>query len=152
MSATAQLHALTPERRGMLAKVAVARKQLALDEDAYRDLLRRVTGGDSARLASDGQLHRLLAEFTRLGFVPSRPASARRPDRAQLRKIAALWGELAPHLADPSGASLRAFVRRQTRSKLHPGGVGAPEFCNAVQANRVVEGLKAWLARVDPPA
>ena len=133
----------------MLAKVAIARKQLGLDEVSYRDVVRRVTGGDSARLASDAQLHRLLGEFARLGFVPTKPAHARRrSDKGNVRKIAALWVALQPHLVDGSEAALRAFVRRQTHSRLHPDGVDAAEFLDAAQANRVIEGLKAWLARV----
>ena len=43
--------------------------------------------------------------------------------------------------------ALRAFVQRQTKSRLTPDGISAPEFLDGPQANRVIEGLKAWLAR-----
>ena len=132
----------------MLAKVAIARKQLALDEDSYRAIVLRVTGNSSARVASDAQLHRLLGEFGKLGFTPSRPVrSTARPERGNVRLVVALWGELAPYLRDSSAEVLRHFVQRQTRSRLHPDGVAAPEFLNGAEANKVVEGLKAWLAR-----
>ena len=40
-------------------------------------------------------------------------------------------------------------MRRQTvQVRLHPDGVAAPEFLDAKQATKVVEGLKAWLIRV----
>ena len=148
MSASAQRIALSAERRGMLAKVGIARKQLGLDEDGYRAVLLRVTGRDSARVASDAELHRLLTEFGRLGFRPVRPQrSAVRSEHGNKRLIVALWAELAPFLRDGSGDVLRGFVQRQTRSRLHPDGVSAPEFLDGKQANKVVEGLKAWLAR-----
>lgn len=132
-------------RRAMLAKVHVARKRMALDEDSYRGLLRRVTGRGSAGDCTDGELHAVLAEFRRLGF----DATPRPPPgpRAQLRMIAALWAELAPCLSDTSEEALRAFVRRQTADKANPRGVMAVEWLDAQQANKVIEGLKAWLKR-----
>ena len=144
---------LSHERRGMLAKIHMARKQLGLDEAAYRDVVERITGGTSARTASDAALHRLLAEFTRLGFKPLRRAWApARSKDAQVRMIQAIWADLAPYVADGSQDALRAFVRRQTRTPRHPEGVDAAEFLDAKEANKVVEGLKAWLARAQAKA
>ncbi len=132
----------------MLAKVHVARKALGLDEAAYRDVVGRVAGVPSAGAASDAQLHRLLGEFKRLGWSGAKPqASLRRADKAQVRLACALWAELRPYLTDGSDAALRNFVRRQTRTAATPRGVDAPEFLTGPQANRVIEGLKAWLAR-----
>ena len=149
MSAGQGRLALTPERRGMLAKAHLARVQLGLEEAAYRDVVERVGGARSAALLSDAALHRLLAEFARLGWTPRRAQAApRRAGQAQLRMIHAVWLDLQPHLADGSEAALRSFVRRQTRNPVHPDGVAAVEFLDAKQAARVLEGLKAWLARV----
>jgi phage gp16-like protein len=136
---------LTTGRAAMLAKVHVAKKQLGLDDAAYRDVVTRITGTDSSAAASDAALHRLLAEFARLGFRATRPV--RRSDKPNVRLIAALWADLAPYVDDPSAEALRAFVRRQTHTRMHPDGMDAPEFLDGVQANRVIEGLKAWLAR-----
>ena len=139
---------LTRERSGMLAKVHLARKALGLDEDAYRDVVRRITGTDSSAKASDAALHRLLGEFKRLGWAASSGQHAkRRPAQAQLRMIAAVWHDLAPHVREHTDAALRSFIVRQTRNKLHPDGVSALEFLDGQQASRVLEGLKAWLAR-----
>ncbi len=131
---------LTAERRGMLGKVHIARKQLGLDEATYRALVLRVTKVESTAQASDAALHRLLAEFQRLGFRPSRRAPAVASDKRHVRLIGALWSELAPYLTDASPEALRAFCKRQT-------GVDAPEFLGGHQANKVIEALKAWLAR-----
>lgn len=133
-------------RRAMLAKVHIARKELALGDEAYGDVLRRVTGSESARDLTDAQLDRVLAEFRRLGWKPK--TGRRSSQKPNVRLIFALWGDLTPHLADPSGTALNSFVKRQTLSELHPLGIGAPEFLDAQAANKVIEGLKAWLARV----
>ncbi|GGG30827.1 hypothetical protein GCM10010964_18420 [Caldovatus sediminis] len=140
------------ERRAMLAKVHVAKTQMGLSDEAYRDVLRRVTGAESAAALSASGLDAVLAEFRRLGWKarPRRPRAA----RPQLRMIYAVWAEIRPHLAaEDADRALRAFVRRQTRTPLHPEGVDAPEFLDAAMANRVLEGLKAWRARLQrPPA
>lgn len=127
----------------MLAKVHIAAKELRLSPEAYGDVLLRVTGQESAAGLSDAELHKLLGEFRRLGWKGGRPVSA----KPNVRLVFALWGELRPYLADPSVAALRQFCRRQTHSPATPDGVSAPEFLNPKQANLVVEGLKAWLAR-----
>ena len=136
------------DRATLLAKVHVARKQLALTEDSYRDILRRVIGLDSAGKASAEQLDQVLQEFKRLGFTAKRA----RPDhRAQIRKIEAVWADLRPFREaldqDEDRAALRAFVRRQTKDRLHPEGVDDVQFLAADQATKVLEGLKAWLGR-----
>ncbi len=139
----------TDDRNAMLAKVHMAKKALALDDDSYRDLLARVTSHRSAAECSDAQLHNVLAEFERLGFA----ARPRRPRRGNARvsgsmvplvgKIRALWGALdnLGALADGSERTLAAFVKRQAK-------VDAVEFLTPAGANQVIEALKAWCARV----
>lgn len=129
----------TPQRRAAIAKIQIARKALALEEDSYRALLQRVAGVGSSTLCSDQQLIAVLEEFKRLGFAaPTR----KRSDKPHVRKIYALWRALKPHLTNGSDAALAAFVKRQT-------GVDKPEWLDAVEGNKVIEGLKAWLWRMD---
>jgi hypothetical protein len=129
-----------PERRGRIAKIHIAKKMLALEDDSYRALLVRVAGKDSSALCTDAQLDLVLAEFARLGFV-AEPAKARpRSDKAYVRMIYAIWGDLKPYLKDSSQRALQTFVRRQAE-------VDAPEFLSPEDAYLVIEGLKAWLER-----
>jgi phage gp16-like protein len=124
------------DRRARLATIHVAKKKLAMQEDSYRAMLQRLTGHESAADCTDAQLGRVIEEFRRLGF-----SAARRPaDKPHVRKVYALWRELKPYLTDVSDNALRSFVRRQT-------GLQAPEWLDAQAANKVTEGLKAWLAR-----
>ena len=133
-------------RKGAIAKIHIARSQLAMSDDAYRDLLERVTGARTAGALAMPQLEAVLAEMKRLGF---KPLPARRPTspKAQVRMIFGVWKDLQPHLEDGSDAALRAFCARQTKSPKHPQGVSAPQFLGPAEANKVLEGLKAWLAR-----
>ena len=134
-------------RRAMLGKVHIAAKQLGLEGDAYGEVLERVTGLASARTLTDAQLAAVLDEFRRLGWRGAAPKRALSP-KAQVRMIHGIWKDLAPFVEHPTPDGLRAFVRRQTKSALHPDGIAAPEFLDAKQATLVIEGLKAWLARV----
>jgi phage gp16-like protein len=128
----------------MLAKVHVAKKQLALDDDSYRAVVTRITGRDSAGKASFGQLEQLLAEFTRLGFKAAPAISGKQ----WVRKIYAIWKDLAPLLDGATDATLAAFVARQTHSQRNPEGIAKPEWLDAKEATKVIQGLQGWLARV----
>lgn len=135
-----------------LAKIHIARKDLDLSESDYRALLTRVAGVDSAaRLGPDG--HRaVLAEMKKLGFRvrPKIAGRAAAPgDRAHVGKVIQLWREAAQAgaIRDGSDAALRAFVMRQTKGPDSPEGVSAPQFLTPKQATRVIEGVKAIMAR-----
>jgi phage gp16-like protein len=133
-------------RRGAIAKIHIARAQLGMGDDAYRDMLERITGARTAGKLAMDQLDAVLAEMKRLGFR-AQPAKRSTSPKAQVRMIFAVWKDLQPHLEDGSEAALRAFCARQTKSPKHPQGVSAPQFLGPTEANQVLEGLKAWLAR-----
>lgn len=123
-------------RRALLARLHLAKKEMALSDDSYRAILERVTGRRSAGELIAPELHLVLAEFSRLGLKPRHRASG----KPHVRKVWALWGALGPALRNPSREGLRAFVARQT-------GVADPEWLTSGQANKVVEALKAWQRR-----
>jgi hypothetical protein len=148
-------------RSPMLAKVHIAKKELGLDDETYRDVLVRVTGKTSSKGLSDRQLDAVLVEFRRLGWVPKkatagaphggkaagryRPAS----DKPHIRKIFAIWEDMCalgiPRIANRTG--LAVFVQRMTKTAARPEGLSDPEWLSPNEANVVVEGLKAWRAR-----
>jgi phage gp16-like protein len=137
---------VSPGRRVRIAKIHVAKKAMAMHDDSYRALLRRITGYDSSSACSEVELDAVLQEFKRLGFADKR-AMPPLSNKAYVRKIYAIWRDLKPYLRDGSGAALRSFVQRQTRTEARPEGVASPEFLNPEDGNLVVEGLKAWLSR-----
>lgn len=136
-----------PGRRAALAKIHIAKKQLGLEDEAYRSILRRVAGQGSAGKCDARQLGAVLEELRRLGFrdsaKPSRTGGRRRLAEApQHRKIRALWLSLwnLGAVEDSGEAALGAFVQRQT-------GVAALQWATPEALNTVVEALKDWAAR-----
>ena len=134
--------------RAALAKVHVARKELGLTEEDYRAIVLRITRHASLAGAPLPAVEAVVAEMRRLGWDGGQRKFRPHP-KAHVRKVYALWRELAPHLGSGgSKKALRSFVSRQTRSEERPDGVAAPEFLTADEAGAVIEGLKAWHARV----
>jgi phage gp16-like protein len=133
-------------RRARLAKIHLAKKSLAMEEESYRALLRRITGKDSSAAMEIAELDLVLGEFKRLGFAEKARIRPRKPaPHPHQRKVYALWGALQPYLKDSSARALRSFCKRQT-------GIEAPEFLSPEDANKVTEGLKAWLKRAKAQA
>lgn len=122
----------------MLAKIHIAKKELRLQDGEYRALLQRVAKVESAKDLSDRAAAAVIAEFKRLGWAPKE--STRPPaERADVRKIYALWGAL--HAGPLDREALRAWVKRRFE-------VSAPEFLKPPQAREAIEQLKAWQKRV----
>lgn len=122
----------------MLAKIHIAKKELRLQDAEYRALLLRVAKVESAKDLSDKAAAAVIAEFKRLGWAPKE--SKRLPaERADIRKIYALWGAL--HSDPLDREALRAWVKRRFE-------VSAPEFLKPPQAREAIEQLKAWQKRL----
>lgn len=130
------------DRTKLLAKIHVAKKQLGLDDDTYRDLLERVTGKRSAGELEERELLAVLNAFREAGW---KGATAPRSGKPHVRKVWAIWQSMRDAgivTADDSRAALRAFVLRLT-------GVADPEWLTADQATKVTESLKQWKKRVE---
>ncbi|WP_275629844.1 regulatory protein GemA [Pseudomonas sp. 273] len=56
--------------KGLLSKIHIARQQVEMDEDVYRQKLQDMFGKKSAKDLSLRQAERLLEEFKRLGWKP----------------------------------------------------------------------------------
>lgn len=138
--------------RGALAKIHIAKKDLRLDDDAYRAMLTRLTGKASSRDCTDAQLGVVLDEMKAKGWTPkfkvaaSNPgASARRGALASspmAKKARAMWISLHQLgvVRDRSEAALEAFGRRQL-------GVEKLQWADQSQANLLIEALKAMAER-----
>ena len=140
------------DRRALLAKVHLGAKDMALKEDARRDLLERITGHRSSADCTDAQLVKVLDEYRRLGWAPSNaprtaPAApskaARKPATSPMAKKArAMWISLHQlgAVRDPSENALEAFGKRQL-------GVDRLQWADEGQAFRLIEALKAIAER-----
>lgn len=141
-----------PVRNGLIGKIHVAKSQLGLDDDTYRDVLRRVTGKESSGDCSITELEAVKAEMVNLGWQPAKkapPRAGKRPlaDGEIAAKLRALWisGYHLGVVNDPSEAALAAFVKRSTGGR--KSGVDALQWMTAGDARKAIEALKAWLTR-----
>ena len=127
-------------RNALIRVIHVAKRELALDDDAYRDLLQRASGKRSCKDLSNDQLKDVLRAFKKAGFTSTRRST--RADTAHARKIRALWLSLfeLDVVRDRRETALRAFAKRQTK-------VDDLRFLKADQAHRVIEALKDWAER-----
>lgn len=152
-------------RARLIRLVHVARRDLRLDEETYRSVL-RAQGGESSAHMNAAQLQKAVDAMKAMGFkvaskgkAPASPAISTRSRRiggsaapggsvvlagdAESRKARAMWLTLHAigQVRDPSEAALLAYARRQT-------GVERMEWVRDMVP--VLEPLKAWLLRSLP--
>lgn len=128
-----------------LAKIHIAKKQLAMDDDAYRAMLKNIGGVESAKDLSQSAVGRVLAHLKRCGFkAVAKKSDRKQADDAQSRKIRALWLQLHQlgAVRDPSEQALAAWIRRM-------GKVDALQWLPTDVASKAIEELKQWIKRVE---
>ena len=124
------------DRRRRLAAVHCAKRDLGLDEAAYRDLLAGAAGVESAAQIRTGrQWEAVLGALRRAGWR----GTVRLTE--QLAACYRLWCELhrLGAVRRRSYAALRAYIRRQC---------GEQDIYRVDQLSSVIESLKAWRDRV----
>ncbi len=134
-------------RLKMLAAIHIAKKELALDDDTYRDLLETRYNKRSSAKLSVKQLMDLIEHFKGLGFKakkapPKRAKAKKLADDDLSAKIRALWISLY-HLGvvrDPAETALSAFVKRMAQ-------VDALQWMDGEDAYKVIEALKGMATR-----
>lgn len=116
-----------------LAKIHIAKKELALDDDTYRAVLKNVAGKASAKDLTTAEAFKLLEHFKRIGWKPKSKAG-KRPnpplDKAALvRKIEAQLAE-----AKRPWAYADAMAR-------HMFKIDKLDWCDVDQLQRIVAAL-----------
>lgn len=142
-SAPARFDRANQRQRAMFAKINIARQQLGLHEDDYRQMLFEATGQTSLKACSDRQLESMLKLLEAKGFRAvakgGGPAQARHP---MARKARALWISLHQLgvVHNPSEHALEAFAARQLKcEKL--------VWARQSDAYRLIEALKSMAMR-----
>jgi phage gp16-like protein len=141
-----------------LAKIHIARKDLALTEEIYRDIIREASGG---KTESSGELNwrgrrAVLERFRELGWKPRHAGkkAGQRPSRPladypEAKMIRGLWIELhqlhqagaAKAVRDSSEKALNSFVKRMT-------GIDDLHWLQRRgRVDHIIEALKAWVDR-----
>jgi phage gp16-like protein len=125
-----------------LAKIHIAKKQLAMDDATYREMLLAVAGVDSAaKLTADGR-RAVLAHLYRSGFSSKRSRIYKgRPDmdaqagtgkQAMLKKIEAYLAE-----AGRSWAYAHAMAKRMSAKK-----VERIQWCTPADLHKIIAALE----------
>ena len=132
-------------RKKMIAKIHIAKKQLAMEDGSYRAFLKRITGQESCSQLKEPELENVLQEFKKIGFKkkPAKRAGARKlAVSEQASKIRALWLNLyhIGEVKDPSEDALAAFVKRSS-------GVEDLHWITTAQADKTIRALRGWLER-----
>lgn len=137
------------DRAREISAIHAAAAQLGLDTadrsagSEYRQLLLRLGGHASSSSMDSAQRQAVIRELqARLAREGQRPR-----DGWHAEHMRRLWRQLgeAGALTDPTEAGLLKFVKANTK-------VDALRFLNTHQGNRVIEALKAWLARTEARA
>lgn len=127
-----------------LAAIHVAKKQLNLEDDDYRAMLRAEAGVASAQDLDDAGARRVMLWFDNHGFKRTGTSKGTAADRRPIvKKARALWISLhqLDEVTNRSDKALDAFAKNTTgKETLH--------FCTNGEAGKVVEALKAWAERV----
>lgn len=126
-------------RKNELAKIHLAKKQLALDDDEYRAIMLSVTGKQSAADLDWQGRQKLLNHFKKIGFKVKAKAGGRaRPtvgeDRApRMRKIEALLADSGRSWAYADGLAKKLFASTTKVERI--------EFCDGDHLAKVIAAL-----------
>lgn len=148
----------TNNRQHLIRLIHVAKRDLSMDDDSYRDVLHKVAKKESSADLTIPELEQVISHMKRCGFkVRSKikPKGSTKPAKAQSsrplaqdaesKKIRALW--LLLHdlgvVKNPSEEALAVYVKRVAK-------VDALQWVNGEQAAILIESLKKWAMRFLP--
>ena len=130
----------------LLAKIHIAKKELGLDEETYRDVLNSECGVRSAKFLSNEQALKVIRRFQNSGWTPkSKPkkfddqkGNIYSATPAQKRKIEVMWHDL--YRGNSETKHLRQFLWNHFK-------VSDIRFLDKDKAYDVIEGLKVMQKR-----
>jgi len=128
-----------------LAKIHIAKKELGLTDQVYRDILQARFRKDSSAKLTSSQAFQLLNHFRSLGWKPKgtqKLPGMDIPADGQSQKILACWITLhkAGVVRDGSDKALLAFAKRMT-------GKDHLRWCDGQDKHKIIEALKDWAKR-----
>ncbi|EPV4593709.1 gp16 family protein, partial [Yersinia enterocolitica] len=107
-------------KQQLIQLIHIARNDLKMDEDTYRQMLQGLTGRASTKGMDFPQLTKVLESMKKKGFRVKPAGNAKTgialDDHPQSRKIRALWLDMAAEgvIRDSSELSLARWVKRET--------------------------------------
>lgn len=86
-------------KKPLMAKIHIAKKELALDDDTYRDVLWRVTGKRSCKDMTIAELEAVIKDMQNSGFKP-KPAKSHGQKPDVIKRRQSLMGKIHAMLTD----------------------------------------------------
>lgn len=132
-------------RRRELAQIHIAKKDLGMDEDAYRAIIKAISNGatESAGDLDFAGRKKLLDHLKSCGFKV-KPKEAKRlfPDTPTWNKVWSLWQTLADQgkVNDRRAGALLAFCK-------HKSKVDKVAWMKPTHVAEITEALKSWAGR-----
>lgn len=150
------------ERKRLIKLIHIAKAQLGLDEEDYRDLLQVIGGVDSSKNLDLQGFHLVIAELERLGFkvgtgrtkggksLSPKTRHLSEEERKPSAVLVAIWIEMgkAGVIEDASHEALQGFVRKMIKGLQVPlPGVDILDTLTWQQVNACRKGLESWRDR-----
>lgn len=147
--------------RRLMARIHIAKKELALDEAEYRTILKAQTGKDSCSRMSLGELMQVEHYLKKtLGWKPKTAGGRMKPGKKRspvsqgrpVDVLRAIWIEMAREglIRDGSETALEAWVVRMSARLNHGKGIERVDWLDAEPyvCQRLIESLKQWQKRL----
>ncbi|MFN3881912.1 MAG: gp16 family protein [Nitrincola lacisaponensis] len=141
-------------RKAALAQIHIAKKQLGLDEDTYRQMLKNLTGKSSCSDMVIGELYQVIRHLENVGFKKHRPRRNQYSPRSTGKIIdvmRAVWIQMhqAGIVRDGSEIALTHWAKRASSQRNGGVGVESLEWLerDTRLASQVLEDLKQWRKR-----
>ncbi|NOE32008.1 gp16 family protein [Vibrio cholerae] len=138
----------------LLKLVQIGKRELQMDDEAYRSLLEEVTGQRSSRGLPDFKLSMVIDRMKSLGFVPRQQGQSqtnpRRYRSSEAPKILAIWITMFKQgfVRNGSDQALDAYVKRMTSITNGGKGIERAAWLKSEEAYVVLESLKRWHYRL----
>lgn len=128
------------QRRADLAKIHLAKKDLAMTDEDYRAMLWAQGRVHSAADLDHTGRQRVLAHLRACGWPRKQEPMRLTPQQWRIKRI---WRDLgdANALEDRSDKALLAFIKSH-------GGPDALQFVDTRNAAHIIDALQGWLKRV----
>ena len=132
-------------RKSLIAKIHIAKKELGLDDETYRDVIKQATDGkkNSSSKCTDKQLTKVIELFKAKGWKTKQNTEFRTSNSISIKLIYVLWEKLfiAGAIKTKDKASLDKFVNKYTN-------ISSVQWLDSKDASKIIEILKKWLARL----
>lgn len=145
-------------RNRLIQLAHVAKRELNLDEDIYRSVLKDVTGKSSCAKMSIKELEAVIEHFKLVGFKVKKKSAANKRTAPTISrsvspesgKIRAIWITMHQQgfVRDSSEQALDNYISRMLNRKTLGANISFHcQFLNGKQAYKVLEIIKNWHKR-----